>query len=67
MKGSSGVGFSDATREVWVTRNIAWRRRSAQAGNRGVGLGGSIVAMGICALRVFSPGADRPVWRGALS
>jgi hypothetical protein len=42
-----GVGFSDAGRGVCVTRNIAWRRRSVQAGNRGVGLGGSFVAMGI--------------------
>jgi hypothetical protein len=54
-------------RAACVTRIVAWRRRSAQAGNRGVGLGGSIVAMGICAMRVFSPGADRPVWRGTLT
>ena len=53
-------------RAACVTRIVAWRRRSTQAGNRGIGLGGSIVAMGICAMRVFSPGADRPVWRGAL-
>jgi hypothetical protein len=42
-----GLGFSDATRDVCVARIVAWRRRSAQAGNRGVGLGGSFVAMGI--------------------
>jgi hypothetical protein len=41
------VGFSDATRGVWVARSVAWRRRSAQAGNRGVGLGGTAVSMGI--------------------
>jgi len=45
--GGSGLGFSDATRDVCVARIVAWRRRSAQAGNRGVGLGGSFVAMGI--------------------
>jgi len=45
-----GSGFSDATRNVWVTRIVAWRRRSAQAGNRGVGLGGPFVAMGIWAV-----------------
>ena len=45
--GSKGVGFSDATRGVWVARSVAWRRRSAQAGNRGVGLGGTAVSMGI--------------------
>jgi hypothetical protein len=44
---SSGLGFSDATRDVCVARIVAWRRRSAQAGNRGVGLAGSFVAMGI--------------------
>ncbi|MFT4916551.1 MAG: hypothetical protein ACI9C3_002422 [Yoonia sp.] len=32
-----GAGFSDASRAVWVARKVAWRRRSAQAGNRGVG------------------------------
>ena len=41
------VGFSDAVRDVWVTRIVAWRRRSSQAGNRGVGLGGPFVVMGI--------------------
>jgi hypothetical protein len=45
--GQLGVGFSDATRDVFVARIVAWRQRSAQAGNRGVGLGGSFVAMGI--------------------
>ena len=44
---SFDVGFSDATRDVWVTRIVAWRRRSAQAGNRGVGLVGWSVVMGI--------------------
>ena len=33
-----------------MTRIVAWRRRSAQAGNRGVGLDGWFVAMGIEAL-----------------
>jgi hypothetical protein len=47
------VGFSDATRNVWVTRIVAWRRRSAQAGNRGVGLGGCFIAMGIGVMRVL--------------
>jgi len=47
------VGFSDATRDVWVTRIVAWRRRSAQAGNRGVGLGGCFIAMGIGVMRVL--------------
>ena len=28
------AGFSDAVRDVWVTRNVAWRRRSALALNR---------------------------------
>ena len=41
------AGFTDALRDVWVARIVAWRRRSAQAGNRGVGLGGWVV-MGIC-------------------
>ena len=43
---TNDAGFSDAVRDVWVTRGVAWRRRSAQAGNRGFGLGGSVV-MGI--------------------
>ncbi|QCO55477.1 hypothetical protein EOK75_06740 [Pseudorhodobacter turbinis] len=42
-----GVGFSDATRNICVTRIVAWRRRSAQAGNRGFALDGAFVAMGI--------------------
>jgi hypothetical protein len=63
-KGSFGVGFSDATRAVWVTRIVAWRRRSAQAGNRGVGLGGSVMSMGICGVRVLWIRLDRLVARG---
>jgi hypothetical protein len=55
MKGCNGVGFSDATRDVCVTRIVAWRRRSAQAGNRGVGLGGLFVAMEIVVVRVLLP------------
>jgi hypothetical protein len=50
-----GSGFSDATRDVCVTRIVAWRRRSAQAGNRGVGLGGLFVAMEIVVVRVLLP------------
>jgi hypothetical protein len=45
-----GIGFSDAGRGVCVTQIVALRRRSAQAGNRGVGLGGLFVAMGILAV-----------------
>ena len=37
-------------RAACVTRIVAWGRRSAQAGNRGVGLGGPFVAMGIWAV-----------------
>ena len=65
--GRSVAGFSDAVRDVWAARGVAWRRRSAQAGNRGVGPGGWFVAMGICAVRVLLPGADTPVGRGALA
>uniref|UniRef100_UPI002B277084 hypothetical protein n=1 Tax=Leisingera sp. TaxID=1879318 RepID=UPI002B277084 len=38
-RGRGAAGFSDATRGGRVARSIAWRRRSAQAGNRGVGIG----------------------------
>jgi hypothetical protein len=62
--GDEGVGFSDATRAVWVTRIVAWRRRSAQAGNRGVGLGGSVVSMGICRVWVLWIRLDRLVAQG---
>jgi len=34
--------FPDATRDVWVARIVAWRRRRAQAGNRGVGPGAGL-------------------------
>ena len=47
---SFDAGFSDAMLVVWVARGVAWRRRSAQAGNRGVGLGGPVVVMGIWAV-----------------
>ena len=66
MKGSSGVGFSDATRNVWVTRIVAWRWRIAQAGNRGVGLGGLFVAMGILAVCLRWIRTDRPFERPPL-
>ena len=66
MNVCSDVGFSDATRVVWVARIVAWRRRIAQAGNRGVGLGVSFVVMGIGVVRVFSPRSDRPVEWGRL-
>jgi hypothetical protein len=60
------AGFSDATRDVWMTRIVAWRLRIAQAGNRGVGLGGPFVAMGIWAVGLPRIRSDRPVDRGLL-
>ena len=60
MNDRSGVGFSDATRDICVTRIFAWRRRSAQAGNRGVLLGGAFVAMGIWVVCLSQIRPDRP-------
>ena len=50
-----GVGFSDAMRDVCVARIVAWGRRSAQAGNRGVGLGGCSISVEIVPVRVLLP------------
>lgn len=41
-KVSNGAGFSDATRGVRVACGGGWRRRSARARNRGVGVGRSV-------------------------
>jgi len=57
----TGAGFSDALRDVRVTRGVGWRRRSAQAGNRGVGLGGLFVVMGIWAVGLPVIRSDRSV------
>ena len=47
VKVCSDAGFSDASHEVCVVRSGAWRRRSAQAGNRWDGFVGSAGVMGI--------------------
>lgn len=64
--GSFDKGFLDTTRDVWVMRNVAWRRRSAKAGNHGVGLGGWFVAMGIRGQYLPRSQSDRSVGRGLL-
>ena len=48
------------TRDICVTRIFALGRRSAQAGNRGVVLGGAFVAMGNWAVCLSQIRSDRP-------